>query len=89
MEEKRMNFLLKFTKNGDMTYKCHTRSIRRFLNNLRTIKWKDGGVLVYLRVSYGKEKDCFGKMVNFYNDGWYEDSEDLWFAFKAFTEKGI
>ena len=84
-----MNFTLKVIKNNQAIQIVRTHSIRRFCNHLRTIKWEDGGVLVYLRVSYGKEEDCFGKMVNFYNDGWYEDSEDLRFAFKAFTEKGI
>jgi len=88
MEEEQMNFFLKIIKkNGEIVFKCQTHSIRRFLKNLRMIKWQDESISAYLRVSYGKGKDVFGKIVTFYNDGWYETEEDLWLAFEAFMEK--
>lgn len=67
--------------------RCRTRSKRRFLKNLRTINWGNNHFIVYLRVSYGKQIDNFGKLVTFYNDGDFENKEDLWLAFEAFTEK--
>jgi len=63
-----------------------THSKRRFLNHLRTIKWQYKGIKVYIRVSYGKKVDVFGKLSTFYNDGLYENKEDLWSAFNAFKE---
>jgi len=83
-----MNFTLKVIKNNQAIQRVRTHSIRRFYNHLRTINWEDGGKKVYLRLSYGKEQDVFGKMVTFYNDGWFENKEDLWLTFEAFKEKG-
>ncbi len=83
-----MNFLLKITKNGKVIGKCQTHSIRRFLNNLRTIKWEDG-VKIYLRVSYGFAIDNFNKKTCFYNEGWFDNKEDLLLTFKAFIEKEL
>lgn len=83
-------FLLKTIELGKTTHKCGTHSIWRFTKYLRTINWQESKKFngsVYLRVSYGKQEDCFGKLVNFYNDGLYENEDDLWLAFKAFTEK--
>ena len=82
-----MNFTLRVIKNRQVVQTVRTHSIRRFLNNLRTINWKDGGIKVYLRVNYGKKIDVFGRLSTFYNDGWYKTKEDLWQAFNAFTEK--
>lgn len=83
-----MNSTLKVIKKGETIQKVRTHSTRRFLNHLRTINWRNGPLNVYLRVSYGKQEDCFGKLVNFYNDGWYQTEGDLWLAFNAFREVG-
>jgi hypothetical protein len=82
-----MNFSQKVINNNKTIQVTRTHSIRRFTNNLRTINWQNKNILIYLRVSYGKQKDCFGKIVNFYNDGNYETEDDLWLAFNAFKEK--
>lgn len=81
------NFTLRVLKNRQEIQRVQTHSIRLFLRGLRTIKWKCRGIKTYLRVSYGKQVDCFGKLSNFYNDGFYYSKEDLWLAFDAFTEK--
>lgn len=73
-------------QNGKMTHKYRTHSIRRFVRNLRTIKWQSGGIRAYLRVNYGRHFDVFGKKSAFHNDGWYERKENLWLAFNAFKE---
>lgn len=74
------NYLVKVNGN-----RYETTSIRRFLNHVRTIKWgKD--TLAYLRVSYGKDKDNYGKWQNFYNDGDYTNKKDFTQALNAFLE---
>lgn len=87
-QKKTMNFTLKVIKNSRIIQRLRTHSIRRFTNNLRTINWQDRGISAYLRVNYGKQKDCFGKITTFYNDGWYSSKSDLWLAFNAFKEVG-
>lgn len=84
-----MNFTFKVTKNNKVIQKCQTHSKRRFLNQLRAINWKDKPLKVYLRVSYGKHEDVWGKLSSFYNDGWYENEKDLWLAFNAFSEEEV
>ncbi|MCX6706106.1 MAG: hypothetical protein NTV24_03335 [Candidatus Woesebacteria bacterium] len=81
-----MNFTYKLFRDGREIDKVRTHSKRLVLSHLRTINWNDRP-RVYLRVSYGKRIDSFGKLVTFYNDGDYEDKEGLWLAFEAFTEK--
>jgi hypothetical protein len=83
-----MEFTLKIKKDGQPIRKCRTHFIRRFLKNLRTIKWQESHISVYLKVYYGKHEDNFGKIVPFYNDGEYENETDLWRAFNAFYEEG-
>ena len=70
-----------------MIQRCQTNSKRRFYNNVRTINWKDKGIKVYLRVSYGKRLSCYGKMENFWNDGVYDNEKDLELSLDAFTEE--
>jgi len=87
-----LNFTFRVVKNGKTIDRCQTHSKRRFLNHLRTINWqelKKSNGSVYLRVSYGKQEDCFGKIVTFYNDGWYDNESDLWLTFKAFSEEEV
>lgn len=82
-----MNFTLKIIKENRTIQRVQTHSIRRFLNNLRAINWQNGPLKGYLRVSYGRQKNCFGRMVNFYNDGWYDNDKDLWLSFNTFKEE--
>lgn len=86
MKKTRYNFTLKVYEKGQQVKRLETSSKRRFLNHIRTINWQDRGIKVYLRVSYGKQKDVWGKLTNFYNDGFYEDRNEFWKAFEAFTE---
>lgn len=87
MKEKGKNYTLKVLINGKVIDKVLTHSVRRFLTHLRTINWKNRGVKAYIRVSYGKKVDNYGKLSNFYNDGWYDNKKDLTLMFKAFDEE--
>ena len=80
------NFTFRVIKNGKTIDRYETHSKRGFYRKIRTIKWKDGVEKVYLRVSYGRGIDNFGKVTNFYNDGEYKTRKDLLFAMSAFTE---
>lgn len=82
-----MNFTLKIFKNNRTIQRVQTHSIRRFHNRLRTINWKERGLKVYLRVSYGRHKDVFGKKITFYNEGFYENKDDLWNTLEAFRSE--
>lgn len=80
-----MNYSYKVIENGREVDRLQTHSKRKFTSHLRTINWKDKPC-VYLRVSYGKKIDSFGRLITFYNDGWYKNITDLWRAFNAFIE---
>ena len=86
MTYKKINYSLKLNKNGQNGQLVRTHSKRRFLNYLRSINWQKGQIKAYIKVNYGKEKDVFGKLTTFYNDGTYENEHDLQKAFIAFTE---
>ncbi len=81
-----MNYSIKIYKNGKLVKKYSTHKIRRFLKNIRLINFEDGHIKVYIKVDYGKHRDVYGKLTNFYNDGVYNNKEDFWWAFNAFTE---
>ena len=85
----KLNFTMRVAKNGKVIERYETRSKRAFYTHIGSIKWEEGVEKVYLRVSYGKHLDNFGKLTNFYNDGWYDNEKDLLLALKAFTEEGI
>lgn len=84
-----MNLTFKVIKDNKTIRKCRTHSKRRFLNQLRTINWrelrKNKPSKVYLRVYYGRFIDNFGKKPAFYNDGFYTKKKDLWLAWEAFS----
>lgn len=82
-----MNFTAKIIKKGEVTKIYRTHKIRRFLKNIRSIKFEDTDIKVYLKVDYGKQIDIYGKRTSFCNEGTYEKEEDFWWAFNAFTEK--
>lgn len=85
----KLNFTFRVVKNGKVKDRCQTHSKRRFYNRIRTINWQDGYPRAYLRVSYGKALSNLGKMENFYNDGWYDNEQDLLFALDAFSKEGV
>ena len=60
----------------------HSGTITRFRSILSHKTW----VKVFIKVSYGKHKDVFGKMVEFTNQGTYENKHDALQALEAFLE---
>lgn len=80
-------FTLKVSEKGKVVEKDSTHSFNRFSKKLRTINLLKPHRSVYLKVSYGKQKDNHEKLVNFYNDGSYDNKYELWQAFNAFTER--
>ena len=62
-----------------------TTSIRRFATHVASIKWQDTPS-VYLRVSYGMQKDHRGKMNYFFNEGDYSNKHEFTQALCAFLE---
>lgn len=85
MKNVKRNFFYKVTENHRTVQVVETHSKTRFMNKARSIKWENKPS-VYLRVSYGKQKDHRGKLVNFYNDGVYENRHDFYHSFSAFIE---
>jgi hypothetical protein len=85
-----MYYRLKIIDNKGRTVKyTRTANRRRFVWNLGTINFlelKSKGYAVYLKVDYGKDKDCFGHTVDFFNDGTYSTRKDLEHAYRAFLE---
>jgi len=63
------NFTFRVVKNGEVISRCQTSKKRRFINHLRTINWKNKPLKVYLRVYCGRQKDVWGNLSGFYNDG--------------------
>ena len=83
---KRRNFTLKvFETRGVQRYE--TSSLKRFLNHVRRINWKNGVKKAYVRVSYGKHIDQSGKLTTFFNDGDYDNQIDFEASVAAFLEK--
>lgn len=72
-----MFYLLTVSK-GKTEDKLGTHSKRIFLKKIRSIKFTESNLKVYLRVNYGKGLN---------NEGEYETENELWQAFKAFTER--
>jgi hypothetical protein len=81
-----MHYSFKVYKNGKPVYMCSTHKIRRFLIKSRLINFEEQYIKVYLKVTYGRFLNNRGKMVNFHNDGIYDNRTDYWFALNAFIE---
>jgi hypothetical protein len=73
-------------RSGQVVQRCRTTNRRRFLNNVGTINWKAGHILVHLKVDYGKGQTNRGTTEVFFNDGDYDNREDLLEAFRSFVE---
>lgn len=83
----KLNYTSRILKNGKTIDRCQTHSKRRFYNRIRMINWRNSPIKVYLRVSYGKKKCIKGCLCTFYNDGWYNNENNLMWAFNAFSEE--
>lgn len=81
-----MNYTAKIYKNGRMVLIIRTHKIRRFLKKTRLINFTNEGVKAYLKVDYGRFLDVWGKKTLFYNDGTYDNKQEFWEVFNAFTE---
>ena len=84
------NYFYKVVVNEIVIDKCQTHSLRRFRNKIGTINRKDLIINrgeVYLKVSYGKYLDNFGKRTTFHNEGVYQNKKSFYLALKAFLEK--
>ena len=64
----------------------NTKKVRRFLNFCKKIDWTTNPT-VYLKVSYGRFLDNFGKMTTFQNDGDYTTQKEFNVALAAFLEE--
>jgi hypothetical protein len=82
-----MNFTFKLLESGKLLKKIRTHSKRELYTHLRSINWKKLNLKTYLRVSYGKHLDVWGKYDTFYNDGWFNTKDDLEWAIQAFIEE--
>jgi len=85
-KKQKRNFTLKVF-GGQGVQRYETSSLRRFLNQTRTINWQNGIKKVYVRVSYGKFIDQSGKMTTFFNDGEYDNQQDFELVVRAFLEE--
>jgi antitoxin component YwqK of YwqJK toxin-antitoxin module len=66
-----------YLKNGK-TMKYYTNDkIKRIYSLVSLAKFPDKVLKAYVKVSYGKFLDAFGKMTEFYNDGYYTDKKEL------------
>lgn len=83
------NYTFVVKENGIKVQRLQTHHYRKFLEGLKQIKWENRSLKIYLRVNYGKHKDVWGKLSEFYNDGWYENKEDFWLAFNNFKDEEV
>lgn len=81
-----MQFSIKIFKNDSIVQKVRTYRKRRILKIIRSTKWQDPSFSRYFKVDYGKRHDVYGKLVNFYNDGTYNNKRDFLSAAEAFME---
>lgn len=85
----KLNFTYRAVKDGKTIGRCQTHSKRRFYNRIDTINWQNSPLKLYLRVSYGRTKCNMGCVCNFYNDGWYDNKEELMFALDNFATERL
>lgn len=78
----KLKITLKLWKQDGTVKRWHSTKSKRIYAILKAEKFRKA----YLKVSYGKQKDNHGEMVSFYNDGEYDDKNDLRLTVKAFTE---
>lgn len=82
------NYTLKLYKTNGKIETVRTHKKKRFIRILRTINWQSMGLRkTYLKVSYGKKTCNYGCLCDFYNDGYYDNKEDLLQTFQYFDEE--
>lgn len=81
-----MKFAIKIYKNKSVAKRASTHKKRRFMKILRSIKWQDSMIEADVKVTYGRFPDHQGRLVNFYNDGSYDNKNEFWLAVDAFME---
>lgn len=81
-----MKYILKVLDGRRIVRRVQTDNRRVFAQKLASLRHKSRAEKWYLRVNYGKRKDNFGKLVDFYNDGDYTNKKQLVQAYKAFIE---
>lgn len=69
-----------YLKNGKIRKYYTSNAIRRILYKASHVNFEKA----YCRVNYGKFEDPFGKIVNFYNDGYYTDKKELFKVIQIF-----
>lgn len=81
-----MKILLKFWQKGkNQPITRHGANPRVLTQKLASANFEKA----YLKVSYGRGLNVFGKMTEFLNEGEYFTKQDLKLAFRAFCEEGI
>ncbi len=74
-----MHYKFQITNSRGTISKYFTHSKRLFLKKLRTIKFVEDGLKVFIRVNYGDDS---------HNEGEYETEIDVWNAVNAFMQEG-
>jgi hypothetical protein len=85
MKQIKLSFRLKVKVNGKTVIDMLMHSKNRFFRKIGTINWQNRPS-VYIRVNYEVALDNYGKYQVFYNDGFYNDKNELTKAVKAFME---
>ena len=79
-----MKILLKFWTKGKREPKIrHGTNPRVLAQRIASANFQKA----FLKVVYGKDIDVDGNLVQFDNEGYYDNKKDLRQAFRAFTEK--
>jgi len=78
------NYTLKLFKNNGKVEIVRTHKRKRFLKNIRMIRGQNDVKKAYIKISYGKSVCNFGCLCGFYNDGYYDNKEELLDIFKYF-----
>ena len=86
MKKDHRTYYIKIFKKGREVSNSHTKSLRRFLSNVRLVQFKDSMFKsVSIKVTYSLKENYLGKLEMFDNSGIYDNKKDLLFAAKAFA----
>lgn len=73
---------LMFTDKRGKTKKYFAGTSRRFISRIQ----REDFALCYVHVVYGKDRDNFGKIRMFHNDGEYDNKQEAATILRAFIE---
>lgn len=82
LSERELRVSVKTFRHGQQVGRYIAGTLGRFLSRIRTVPYDR----IDIWVSYGKREDCFGKVVEFTNEGSYTNKHDAEKAFRAFCE---